>query len=291
MIQVVANTIASAAAYLLVALGFSLIYRSAQFFHFAHGGVLTISAYTTFSLWHWVGMPLAVAACGGIAVGAVLGAGMEILVFRRMRNRRASTATLLLASLGLYISLQAMIALVFGAGTQTFRRGQLSEPIELLGARLTLPQVSLVAVAVVCWLLVTLGLRRTTAGKLLRAVASDPSLAEAYGICRNRIILIAFVTGSALAGIAGILLAFDADMTPGMGFQLLLMGVVAMVVGGVGSVGGVALGALLIAFAEHASAWYLSSQWQNATVFVILILFLLLRPQGFLGKPQRKATV
>ena len=103
--------------------------------------------------------------------------------------------------------------------------------------------------------------------------------------------MVAFLVGSALAGVAGVLLAYDTDMIPTMGFRALLIGMVAMIIGGVGSIPGVAAGSVLLGLAQHFTAWWLSSQWQDAMVFVIMIFFLLLRPQGFLGRPLRKATV
>lgn len=287
MNQVIANVLVSAAVYCLVSLGFSFIYVSARFFHFAHGVVITAGAYAALSLLHCGHVPLLPAAIIGVAVSAALGATMDLAVFRPMRKRHASASTLLLSSLGVYISVQALITAIFGAGTQTFRRGQLPAVMEISGARVTEPQVALIVGALLCVVIVWIVLHRTMAGKLIRAVACDAELARAAGIRQDLVILGTFIAGSALAGLAGILIALDVDLTPFMGFQILLMGVVAMVVGGVGSVGGAALGALLIASAQHCGAWYLSSQWQNCIVFATLILFFLVRPQGFLGKFTR----
>lgn len=105
------------------------------------------------------------------------------------------------------------------------------------------------------------------------------------------IILISFAIGSALAGIAGILVALDVDMTLTMGMNMLLMGVVAMMIGGVGSFWGIVLGSLLLATAQNLAVWYISSQWMDASAFIILLIFLLFRPQGFMGKKVRKANV
>lgn len=103
--------------------------------------------------------------------------------------------------------------------------------------------------------------------------------------------MVAFLIGSATAGVAAALLAYDTGMTPTMGFRTLLMGMVSVIIGGIGSIPGIAIGALLLGAAQHLTAWWMSSKWQDAIVFVILILFLLFRPQGFLGKPLRKASV
>ena len=125
----------------------------------------------------------------------------------------------------------------------------------------------------------------------MRAVANDSELARVAGIESDKIILLTFALGSALAGIAGILVALDVDMTPTMGMNALMMGVVAVIIGGVGSIPGIALGALLLGMAQHLGVWFISSQWQDAIAFVILLLFLLFRPQGFLGKKVKTATL
>jgi branched-chain amino acid transport system permease protein len=125
----------------------------------------------------------------------------------------------------------------------------------------------------------------------MRAVASDSELAKLSGIKSDRIILISFAIGSALAGIAGILVALDVDMTPTMGMNMLLMGVVAMIIGGVGSIRGIVLGSLLLATAQNLAVWYISSQWMDASAFVLLLIFLLFKPEGFMGKKIRRAEV
>lgn len=122
-------------------------------------------------------------------------------------------------------------------------------------------------------------------------MANYSELANASGIESDKVILLTFALGSALAGIAGILFALDMDMTPTMGMNALLMGVVAVIIGGVGSIPGIALGALLIGMAQQFGVWKIGSQWQNAIAFVVLLIFLLFRPQGFFGKKIKKVSI
>jgi branched-chain amino acid transport system permease protein len=290
MTQVLVNAIVAAAEYLMVGIGFALIYSATRFFHFAHGIVITAGAYTTFLLKVWLGLPLWAAAIGGIIVSAVLGGMMELSIYRPLRQRAASAGVLLLASLGIYVALQAVVVLMFGSGTQTLRAGNPPEGLPILGARITPIQIMIILVSAVFCLLTWLLLGRTRIGKKLRAVACDQDLAQACGVNSGSVIMAAFLLGSSLAGMAGMLLALDGDMTPALGFQLLLMGMLAVIVGGVGSIPGVALGAVLLGLTQNLSAWWLSSKWEDAIVFTILILFLLLRPQGFLGKPLGKVA-
>ena len=124
-----------------------------------------------------------------------------------------------------------------------------------------------------------------------RAVVSDEDLARVYGIDVDRVILHVFLAASALAGAAGQLLALDSGIAPAMGFRVLVMGLIAAVIGGLGSVPGVALGALVLALLQHATAWWVSSQWQDAVVFAVLVVFLVLRPHGLLGRATRREVV
>jgi branched-subunit amino acid ABC-type transport system permease component len=134
-------------------------------------------------------------------------------------------------------------------------------------------------------------LKYTKKGQAIRAVAIDPELARVSGIESDRVILSTFALGSAMAGVAGILVALNVDMTPTMGMNALLMGVVAVIIGGIESIPGIALGALFLGMAQHLGAWNVGSQWQEAIAFAILLIFLLFRPQGFLGKKVKTATV
>jgi branched-chain amino acid transport system permease protein len=193
--------------------------------------------------------------------------------------------------LGVYIVLQNVISLLFGDDTKSIRTWPVREGWNIFGARITPVQVIIIASAVVLFLAVIIFLKWTKIGKAMRAVASDPDLALISGINVNNVILFTFAIGSALAGIAGILVSLDVDMTPTMGMHALLMGVVAVIIGGRNSIVGVALGALLLGMAQHLGTWWISSKWQDAIAFVILLIFLLFRPQGFFGKKLRTAHV
>ncbi len=291
MTQSLANALIAAAGYLLVGLGFSLIYTTARVFHFAHGMVLTVGAYVTFALNIQGDLPLSVSIIGGIATSTLLGGGIECVVYRPLRERRASDAVLLLASIGIYVALQAVVALWFGAGTQTFRSGNVPEGHQLLGIWITAPQFAMIGVGLASWVLIALLLQETRLGKTLRAVACDPDLAVTRGLESNRIIFTAFLIGSALAGTSAVLLAWDTDISPTMGLKPLLMSLIAVIIGGVGNYWGIGVGAILLGLTQHLSAWWLSSKWQDAIAFAILVAFLALRPQGFFGKALRKGVV
>jgi branched-subunit amino acid ABC-type transport system permease component len=226
-----------------------------------------------------------------IILALLLGSIVEYAIYRPLGEKKSSSIVLLLASLGIYIVLQNIISLFFGDDTKSIRTWEVKEGINILVAYITPVQIVIVCCSALLVILVAMFMHLSKIGKATRAVANDSELSKLVGIKSDRIILISFAIGSALAGIAGILVALDVDMTPTMGMNMLLMGVVAMIIGGVGSIRGIVLGSLLLATAQNMAVWYISSQWMDATAFIILLIFLLFRPQGFMGKKVRKAEV
>jgi len=243
-----------------------------------------------FLLTKWLSLPLLISITLAVLFSTVLGCLIEGFVYRPLTRKVASPLVLLLASLGVYIVLQNLISITFGDDTKSIRVGPIVEGLNVFGSKITLIQILIVCVSVISVSAVALLLRKTKIGKAMRATASNPELAKVSGIDTDRIILWSFALGSALAGVAGILMALDVDMIPTMGMNALMMGIVAVLIGGVGSIAGVALGALLLGMAQHLGVLYISSQWQDAIAFVILLAFLLFKPEGFMGKKIRKAT-
>ena len=291
MIQVILNGIIASSWIVIVAISFSVIYRVVRFFHFAHGIVLISGPYLTYTFSKHFGFPLFISCCFAVALSTLLGCLMELLLYRPLRQQSASPMVLLLASLGIFVVLQNAISLIFGDDPVLIYSGVVEEGISILGARITHVQIITVVVSIFLMALTSLVFAKTRIGVLMRAVADDPELAEVSGIASGKVVLWSFMLGSALASVAGILIALDISVSPNMGMDALLMGVVAMIIGGVGSIPGIALGGLLIGMAQHLGVWKISSLWQDVIVFAILLFFLLLRPQGFLGKRVKKATV
>ena len=289
--QIIINIIIAFSIFNLAALSFSLIYQTTRFFHFAHAVVFTFGAYFTFLFSQLIGWSLVSAILTAIVAACLIGCMAEWFIYRPLRKRKSSSIVLLLASLGIYIVLQNLISLFFGDETKFIRTWEVREGIEIAGAYVTPVQIVIIATSIAIVILVSGYLMLAKTGKAMRAVASDSELSKLSGIKSDRIILISFAIGSALAGIAGILVALDVDMTPTMGMNMLLMGVVAMIIGGVGSIWGIVLGSLLLATAQNLAVWYISSQWMDATAFAILLLFLLFKPEGFMGKKIRRTEV
>ena len=276
--QLVINGLIAASGYVLVGLGVGLVYSTARFIHFAHAIVFTLCAYLTLLyskmalLPIWLGIPLSVLSV------TMLGVLIEVAVYRPLRRRRSSSLVLLLASLGVYTVIQNIISLGFGDQTRSLRDGSLSSSVAVIGARASLVQLCLISAAIIVTTFIALCWSSTRIGRTFRAIASDPDLASALGVSVDRYLAFAVALASALAGIAGILIAFDLDMQPTMGLGIFLMAFIAFIVGGGSSFHGLVLGAVGIAGVQQISGWFFGAMWEDAIAFMILGAFLAQAP-------------
>ena len=283
LLQALLNGLIAGCEYGLVAAGLALVYQVRAFFHLAHGAVYLTSAYAANVLIverHWA-PPLAIAAA--MLWGMALGVLMELAVYRPLVRRGASSTILLIASLGLLIALQSIVAFLFGSFTRSFFAGGVNEGLLVGGLRVTAVQLVTIGVFIAAGALLWLWMFRSKAGKQVRAVADNAQLSIAFGIDSNRVILLVFAVASALAAIAGILAGYNTNIFPAMGFWGILPAVVAIVAGGLGSISGAFLGAMFVGIVQNLSAWFLPTVWTNAIMFVVLLGFLLLRPTGLVG--------
>ena len=276
--QVLANVLLSSSLYLMIAVSFSVIYRVTRCFLFSHGVMITAGAYLVLSAKKTLGMPLVPAIGAGIVTAALLGGGVNRVVYRPLRRRRSSALVQMLASLGVYMVLQNIISMIFGDYTQLIRSDSVSEGVNILGARITVIQIVTIASGIGVTAIVLLIRKQTRIGRAMMAVASSPELATVSGIDAEQAIMWASALGAAIAGLAGILIALDIDMVPTMGMTYLLMGIVVMIVGGARSVWGMVAAAILVASVQHASSLLLGAQWKEASAFIVLLAVLLAKP-------------
>jgi branched-chain amino acid transport system permease protein len=289
--QLIVNGMIAGSTYGLVALGFSLIYSVDRFFNFAHGVLVTAPGYVAWMITVRLGFHIALGIVVAIIFTSLLAIVIEYLGYRPLRRAHASSSVLLLASLGIYVVIQNLISLIFGDDVQTFLVGSPSAGKTILGIHITPWQIAIVAVNVFAYLIIALLLKNTRWGIQMRALASDSNLAQSVGleIAWLRSTVVALAAG--FAAIAGILVANDLSLAPTIGFNLLLMSVTAVIVGGIGNILGAAIGSMFVGIAGQVAVSVLPSQWEKPIVFLILILFLLLRPQGFFGTLIKRATV
>ena len=282
--QILLNGIISGSIYALIALGFAIIYKTVRFFHFAHGIVYTAGAYFAYSLSISLGINVILSFFLASSFSAILGIAIDRFIYLPLRKNNAPPLVFLIASFGVFILIQNLLQLIYGAQILTLRTGVIKEGHQFLGAVITDIQILILAVS--CWLLVMLWfvVERTKMGKAIRAVADDPVGASVAGIYSERVILYAFGIGSALAGAAGILISYETNIEPTMGMNAILKGIIASLIGGVGNVPGAMLGGFFLGIIENLGIWKIQAGWKDTISFAILIVFLLFRPEGILGK-------
>ena len=289
--QLIYNILLSSSIVLLTAFSFYYIYISCKIFNLSHAALISLAAYFTFLFSQQLGIPLFASIHFAILLTIAIGISTEQFLYKPLRKRKSHSFVLLIASLGLYVVLQNIISLIWGDATLSIRTGEVKVGHQIFGAYITTIQIITIAVSMLVLILSLVFYRLTQIGRQMRAVSSNNELAKVFGINSNKVILWAFVIGSGLAAVAGILVAFDTDMRPTMGFNLLLYGVVAMIIGGVGSTWGLVGGAFLLATAQHLGAYYIDSKWMDAIAYVILILFLIWKPLGFSGQRLKKTEL
>lgn len=283
--QLIVNSIIAGSTYALIAMSFNFVFGATRFFNLAHGVLSAVAGYTVLYLARSFGLDFFLSTLIGIAVAGLLGYLLEVFLYRPLRARKSSALVLLVASLGAFTALQAFIAILFTSQFQTLSRfADFSGTFHIGTGVMTYVQGVMLASAVGVLILFWLLLKYTKFGKAVRAVSDDEEVAKIVGIDTNRVIGYVFLIGSAVAGLAGILIGLDTGLEPTMGLQVLLKGVIAAIVGGIGNVYGAFLGAFLLGAAENFGIWHISGQWKDAIAFALLILFFIFRPQGILGK-------
>lgn len=284
-VQIALNAVIAGAIYALVALGFNLIYSTARFFDLGYGALAAAGGYAVFYLYKEIELPLALSIVLGALIAGALGFLIERMVYRPLRARRASNTVLLIASLGVLTVVQAVIAIIFSSQFQTLSRSIAGQgTFDIFGGVITHVQSIILLAGFVIMVGLGLVLKYTLFGKAIRAISDDEEVAKIVGINTERIIGLVFFIGSAIGGIAGIAVGFDTGIQPTMGMALLLKGVVAAIIGGVGNVYGGVLGAFFLALIENLGAWQFAGEWKDAIAFIVLIAFLLFRPQGIIRK-------
>jgi len=206
------------------------------------------------------------------------------LVYRPLRRRKASNLVYLIASFGVFIFLQNLIQLLYGAQILSIRTGRVKVGHQFMGAVITDIQILILIVSLVLLLGVWLFIHRTNLGLKMRAVAEDPLAAATVGINPERIVLVAMVTGSMLAGAAGALISYETNLEPTMGMNAILKGIIASIIGGIGSIPGAVVGGYFLGIVENLGIWQIQAGWKDCIAFTVLIVFLLVRPSGFFGR-------
>lgn len=270
------------------AIGLSLIYGTTGLVNFAHGELVTFGAVIAwFFNSSWGDLNLIVAAIVTVIVCGMLGAGLESGLFRPLRHRRLGIFQLVVVTIGLSLLGRQVIQLFFGAEPLPYTDFQVQERWEFGPWAVTPRELVTVAVIIAILLAVGLMLQWTRFGKATRAVSDNASLAEASGINVNRVVLMVWAMGAALAGLGGVFQGLDTDIDPFLGFQLLLLIFAGVELGGLGTAFGALAGSLIIGMSTELSTLWISPELKFVVPLAALIGVLLFRPQGLFGIKAR----
>jgi branched-chain amino acid transport system permease protein len=283
--QLILNSVIAGAIYTMIALGFTLVFRVTKFFNLAHGSLAVVGGYAAYYFSQMLGWNLFLASALGIIFAGFSGYLINKFVYQPLRLRKASTLILLIASLGVFTLIQALVAIFFSSEFQNLSQNINNQNIYHIGnGVITQIQIWILILGIFIAVALVFILAKTKFGKSVVAIGDDEEVSKIIGINTNVIISQVFIIGSAIAGLSGILVGLDTGLQPTMGLSLLLKGVIAAVIGGLGDIYGAVLGAFLLGFVENFGIWKISGEWKDAIAFGLLIIFMIFRPQGIISK-------
>lgn len=279
------NGISLGSVYAIIALGYTMVYGIAKMLNFAHGDVIMVGAYISFCVTQYMGLPALVSVVAAMAVCTLLGIVIERLAYKPLRQ--ATSLAVLITAIGVSYFLQNMALLIWGSNPKSFASVVNFGSLRLFGGRLVVTSEALTTVLanIVIMIALTLFTGKTKIGKAMRAVSEDKGAAELMGINVNATISMTFAIGSALAAIAGVLLCSSyPTLMPTTGSMPGIKAFTAAVFGGIGSIPGAMIGGILLGIIEILGKAYVSTELGDAFVFAVLIVVLLVKPSGLLGK-------
>lgn len=280
------NGLSLGSVYAIIALGYTMVYGIAKMLNFAHGDVIMIGAYTSFIAMTQAGFSPAVSVIIAVCVCTVLGIVIERIAYKPLRNASSSLAVLITA-IGVSYLLQNIALLVFGENAKTFQSVIKWKGVSLADGKLNISGETIVTIAVCLIIMVVLMIfvQKTKPGQAMRAVSEDKGAAQLMGINVNATIALTFAIGSALAAVAGVMYCSAyPTLSPYTGSMPGIKAFVAAIFGGIGSIPGAFIGGLLLGVIEIFGKAYISSLLADAIVFAVLIIVLLVKPTGLLGK-------
>ena len=272
--------------YAVLGLSFGIIYSTTEIFHFAHSVVYTATAFAAIVFLNTLHLPWIVAILLAIATSTIIGMAIEHFGYKPMRKSNGPKMVIFIVSLGLATLAPNVFQIIFGVNNQTFSA---YSPIPISWGPINITSLDIISF-IVCWLAIgaiLYILSHTKKGLAIKAVRANPQMARAVGISSDRIYLLVFGIGSFLISIPACLFLLNGVAYPTMGLNPVMYGLIAVFVGGVGSMSGSVLGGFLLGMITSLSAMWLSSDLQGVFVFALLFIFVIARPQGLLGKAIR----
>lgn len=284
-IEQLINGLRTGSIYALIAIGYTMVYGIAKMINFAHGDIIMVGAYALYFSISVLGLPVPVALVITVIVCAVIGVVIEKVAYKPLRS--APPLAVLITAIGMSFFLQSASLLIFGSTPIPFQSVIPNVNISVGPVVISSITVVTLIVTAIAMILLTLFVNKTKMGSAMRAVSEDKGAAELMGINVNSTISLTFAIGSALAAVAGVLYICQyQSMKPTLGALPGIKAFVAAVLGGIGSIPGAMLGGILLGLIESVSKAYISTELADAIVFGVLIVVLLFRPSGLLGKKK-----
>ncbi|MBQ9326116.1 MAG: branched-chain amino acid ABC transporter permease [Clostridia bacterium] len=283
------NGISLGSIYAIIALGYTMVYGIAKMLNFAHGDIIMVGAYIAYCAAQYWGFPPILSLVVAMAVCTILGITIEKLAYKPLRQ--ATSLAVLITAIGMSYLLQNLALLIWGANPKVFPALIGVDTLTLFSGQLAIRGATIVTIVanIIIMIVLTLFTSRTKLGKAMRCVSEDRGAAELMGINVNTTISLTFAIGSCLAAVAGLLLCSSYPMLmPTTGSMPGIKAFTAAVFGGIGSIPGAMIGGILLGVIEILGKAYISTELGDAIVFAVLIIVLLVRPTGLLGKPMRE---
>ena len=285
--QFLVNGIVAGSVYALIALSFALIFTASRVFHFAHGGVYTLSAFAGYAAMVTFNLGAVAAFIVTVGVAVLLGVLVNALLYEPMRDEGVSSFVMMICSFGILIILTQLSAIIWGTNPVVLLKGGQETVYSLGTVRITGRQLGIVALAAALGVGLWVFFKHFRLGIAIRALGNDSELAQIVGMPARTLRHISFAVGSGIVGVSSLLIGFNVGIIDyNMGFDIILMATVAMTIGGLGNVGAAAGGGFVLGVIQNLALWKMDSKWQMALSFAILILVLLFRPSGFFGEKR-----
>ena len=287
MLEQLINGLRTGSIYALIALGYTMVYGIAKMINFAHGDIIMVGAYTLYIAISLLNLSIPIAILLTVIVCSVTGVAVEKIAYKPLRN--APPLAVLITAIGVSYFLQSVSLLIFKANPIPFNSVINIQSVKLGSLNISGITIVTLIVTTISMIALTLFINKTKAGTAMRAVSEDKGAAQLVGINVNKTISMTFATGSALAALAGILYICQYQtLKPTMGALPGIKAFVAAVLGGIGSIPGAMLGGIVLGIIESLSKAYISTELSDAIVFGVLVVVLLVKPSGILGKKQNE---
>jgi branched-chain amino acid transport system permease protein len=286
-VQQIVNGLALGSIYALIALGYTMVYGIIRLINFAHGDIYMIGAFVGYFALTTFNLPFGVSLVLAMLIPAILGMLIERVAYRPLR--KSPSIAVLITAIGVSLLIENLAILWFSPDPRPFPQIFPNMPLDFFGIKISIPQIIVFLTSVALMIALNFLVQKTKIGKAMRAVSQDKEAASLMGIDTDRIISLTFAIGSALAGAAGVMVGvIYPRIQPLMGVMPGLKAFVSAVLGGIGSIPGAMLGGLIMGLTESLVTALISSTWRDAIAFGLLIVILLVKPSGILGKSTRE---